>query len=89
MDYFHIELHFISVGMRHQILLTKQTYSGVLFCSNWQNVLGPSIPESALYYNVLWRNNDCKGERERLSQNRTRVCLEANGHPLFREVSAA
>ena len=24
LDYFHIELHFINVGMRHQILLTKQ-----------------------------------------------------------------
>ena len=49
----YIELHFISVGMRHQILLTKQAYSGVFFCSNWLNVLGPSLPESALFYIIF------------------------------------
>ena len=48
LDYFHIELHFLSVRMRHQILLTKQAYSGVHFCANWLNVLGPSLPVSAL-----------------------------------------
>ena len=44
LDYFHIELHFISVGIRRQILLTKQAYCGVLFCSNWLNVLRPMSP---------------------------------------------
>ena len=28
-EYFHIELHFISVGMRHQILLTE---TGLFWC---------------------------------------------------------
>ncbi|CAL8338313.1 unnamed protein product [Arctogadus glacialis] len=49
-DYFNIKLHFTSVGMRHLILLTKQAYSGVFFRSNLLNVLGPSLPESALFY---------------------------------------
>ena len=51
----HVELHFISVGMWHQILLNKQANSGVFFCSNWLNVLGPGLPESALYYIIFCR----------------------------------
>ena len=54
LDYLHFELHFISVGMQHQIL-TKQAYFGEFFCSNWLNVLGPSLPESALYYDIFCR----------------------------------
>ena len=33
LGYFHIELHFIILGMWHQILLTKQAY---LVCSLFQ-----------------------------------------------------
>ena len=56
LDYFHIELHFIRLGM-----LTKQAYSGAFFCSNLLNVLGPSLPESALYYIICCRGTKTIG----------------------------
>ena len=46
--------------MQNQILLTKLAFSGVFFCYNLLNVLGPSLPESALYYIICCRGTKCE-----------------------------